>query len=315
MIEPGNAQARQEHIVIDQLTHRYPNADTPALNDISLTIARGSTFGLLGPNGAGKSTLLSILTGIIPPQSGRVIIGGHALPEAAEIVKANGALVPQEYAFYPSLTGLENLKFFAGLYRLNAEQWRERLAHCLHVCRLSDVIGQRSDHYSGGLKRRLNLAIGLLARPQILFLDEPTVGIDAVSRGYILEAIAQLKNTGVTIVYTSHYMEEVEQLCDDLAVIDHGRVIVRDRVSNLLSQDATKYLNIIASKPISEAARLALAPWNAVFDTECKATLTAEKQQLPEILQTLTRHDVPIEQLQFGVSRLHDVYLRLLEDR
>jgi ABC-2 type transport system ATP-binding protein len=180
---------------------------------------------------------------------------------------------------------------------------------------LGDVIGQRSDHYSGGLKRRLNLAIGLLAKPQILYLDEPTVGIDAVSRGYILEAIAQLKNTGVTIVYTSHYMEEVEALCDDLAVIDQGRVIVRDRVSNLLSQDATKYLSVVSAVPFDEAARLALAPWSAVFDTEFKATLAAQKEQLPEILKTLTRHDVAIEQLQFGVSRLHDVYLRLLEDR
>lgn len=315
MTEPGNAKDRPEHIVIEQLTHRYPNAEAPALNDISLTIARGSTFGLLGPNGAGKSTLLSILTGIVSPQSGRVIIGGHPLPQDAETVKANGALVPQEYAFYPSLTGLENLKFFAGLYRLSPEQWRERLAHCLDVCRLSDVITQRSDHYSGGLKRRLNLAIGLLAKPAVLYLDEPTVGIDAVSRGYILDAIAQLKNTGVTIVYTSHYMEEVEQLCDDLAVIDHGRVIVRDRVSNLLSQDATKFLSITASAPINDAARAALAPWNAVFDTELKATLTAEKEQLPGILQALARHDVQIDQLQFGVSRLHDVYLRLLEDR
>jgi ABC-2 type transport system ATP-binding protein len=303
------------HIVIEHLTHRYPNSEAPALDDISLIIARGSTFGLLGPNGAGKSTLLSVLTGIAKPQTGRVLVAGLDLAAAADSVKARSALVPQEYAFYPSLTGRENLKFFAGLYRLNAEQWRDRLTQCVDVCRLGEVLDQRADHYSGGLKRRLNLAIGLLAKPEVLYLDEPTVGIDAVSRGYILDAIAKLKETDVTIVYTSHYMEEVEMLCDDLAVIDHGRVIVRDRIANLLSRDAKKILQLTTAQPFSDAARIALAPWNPVFDSDSKVTLTTDLQQLPDLLRVSAAHDLRIEQLQFGVSRLHDVYLRLLEDR
>jgi ABC-2 type transport system ATP-binding protein len=302
-------------IVIERLTHRYAGADTPALDGIDLRIEGGSTFGLLGPNGAGKSTLLSILTGIAPPQSGCIQIGAHQLPNDLDDVKAISALVPQEYAFYPSLTGRENLKFFAGLYRLTPAQWRERLERCVDVCRLQDMLDRRSEHYSGGLKRRLNLAIGLLAAPRILYLDEPTVGIDAVSRGYILDAIANLKGQGCTIVYTSHYMEEVEQLCDDLAVIDRGQVIARGRVAQLLSKQAQRALLITLSQPLSSDARNPLARWQADFTDERHVALTAELHEIDAIATTIAAHGARIEQLQYGVSRLHDVYLKLLEDR
>jgi len=312
---PPQPTEQSAYIAIDNLTHRYPNTEAAALDGISLRIARGSTFGLLGPNGAGKSTLLAILTGIIRPQAGAIAIGEYRLPTDADAVKAVSALVPQEYAFYPSLTGRQNLKFFAGLYRLTGAQWRERLTEGVTVCRLQQVLDKRAETYSGGLKRRLNLAIGLLAAPQVLYLDEPTVGIDAVSRGYILDAIGRMKNTGVTIIYTSHYMEEVEALCDDLAVIDHGRVIVRDRVANLLSKQAAQTVKMKFAQPLSDNARQALAFWHAEFANDSQATLSAGIHQLSEILAALTLHGAQIEQLQFGVSRLHDVYLRLLEER
>jgi ABC-2 type transport system ATP-binding protein len=302
-------------IVIERLTHRYAGADTPALNGVDLRIEGGGTFGLLGPNGAGKSTLLSILTGIAPPQSGSIQIGAQRLPNDLDAIKAISALVPQEYAFYPSLTGRENLKFFAGLYRLTPAQWRERLDRCVDVCRLQEVLDRRSEHYSGGLKRRLNLAIGLLAAPRILYLDEPTVGIDAVSRGYILDAIANLKGRGCTIVYTSHYMEEVEQLCDDLAVIDRGQVIARGRVAQLLSKQADRALLVTLSQSVSNDARSQLARWQAEFSDDRHVTLTAELSEIDAIASVIAAHGAHIEQLQYGVSRLHDVYLKLLEDR
>jgi len=302
------------HLSIRNLSHRYPGAEVLALDDITLTIARGSTFGLLGPNGAGKSTLLSILTGILAPQTGAIMIGEHRLPMDVAHIKAMSALVPQEYAFYPSLTGRENLQFFAGLYRLTPAQWRERLSHCIDACRLQDVLEQRSEQYSGGIKRRLNLAIGLLAAPQILYLDEPTVGIDAVSRGYILDAIAKLKGS-TTIIYTSHYMEEVEALCDELAVIDHGKVIAQDRVENLLSKQGSQVLRITLARPLAKEARSEFASWHAEYADDRHLLLTAPLNELDSITRKLAQQDAQIEQLQYGVSRLHDVYLKLLEER
>jgi ABC-2 type transport system ATP-binding protein len=309
MIERSNG-----HISVRNLSHRYPDAEVAALDDITLEIAKGTTFGLLGPNGAGKSTLLSILTGIQEVQNGAVLIGGFELPKQSAKIKSISALVPQEYAFYPSLTGCENLKFFAGLYRLTPEQYRDRFAYSVEVCRLQSVLDQRSEQYSGGVKRRLNLAIGLMAAPEILYLDEPTVGIDAVSRGYILEAIAKLKGSGKTIVYTSHYMEEVEALCDELAVIDHGKVIVHDQVAKLLSKGGSQVLQITLERPLSSALREALNQWTPKID-ERVITFDVPLASLDDIVKRFEHHGAPIKQLQYGVSRLHDVYLKLLEDR
>lgn len=303
------------HISIRGLTHRYPNTDAPALDNLTLDIPGGATFGLLGPNGAGKSTLLGILTCILPPQGGEVTIDGCRLPAEADAVKARSGLVPQEYAFYPTLTARENLKFFAGLYRLTPAQWRERLAQCVEVCRLQDVIDQRTEFCSGGLKRRINLAIGLLAAPKILYLDEPTVGIDAVSRGYILDAIKHLKGNGSTIVYTSHYMEEVEALCDEVAVIDRGKLIAHGKVAELLSATGSQVLHVTLSDPASDAVRTAASKWNAEFPDAQRLLLTAPLGELGAVLRELEAHGARVAQLQYGVSRLHDVYLKLLEDR
>ncbi len=142
--------------------------------------------------------------------------------------------MPQDLAFYPALTGRENLKYFADVYGLSTAQWRQRLEYCVEVCRLDEVLEQRAARYSGGLKRRLNLAIGLLHAPRILYLDEPTVGIDARSRQVIVAAIKALRAAGTTLVYTSHYMEEIEAICDTLAVIDHGRVVARGTTADLV---------------------------------------------------------------------------------
>lgn len=303
------------YLTIRNLVHRYSGSESAALDSISLTIGKGCTFGLLGPNGAGKSTLLSILTGILAPQQGEVTIGAHRLPSELIQVKAISALVPQEYAFYPSLTARENLKFFAGLYRLSSQQWRNRLEECVATCRLQEVLDKRSEHFSGGIKRRLNLAIGLLANPQILYLDEPTVGIDAISRGLILEAIAKLKGGGTTIVYTSHYMEEVEALCDEVAVIDHGKVIAHEQMAQLLSKQAAQLMRMSLREPLSLPARDALARWQAEYPNERQVALTAPSTDIGAILQLLATHGAQVDQVHYGVSRLHDVYLKLLEDR
>jgi ABC-2 type transport system ATP-binding protein len=306
--------ASSELITIHGVSHRYPGADRNALEHIDLTIARGITFGLLGPNGAGKSTLLSILTGIAPIQSGEITIAGLDLRSQARVIKARSALVPQEYAFYLRLTGRENLRFFAGAYGLTRTQYQHRLEECIEICGLQEVIDRRAKHYSGGLKRRLNLAIGLISRPEVLYLDEPTVGIDAHSRECILQAIRALQAAGTTIIYTSHYMEEIELLCDEVAIIDHGRILIRESVDRLLRADANETLQLSFDTAPTAAARAALARWNPIFVDEVHVQLTAKAHDLPAILRELFDNDSPVVQLTYGVSRLHDVYLTLLKE-
>jgi ABC-2 type transport system ATP-binding protein len=220
-------------IRIKGLSYRYAGATRAALEEVDLDIPQGASFGLLGPNGAGKTTLLSLLTGLLPPQTGEIRIAGLDPARDARRIRALTGLVPQDLAYYPALTGRENLRFFADVYGLDAAQWRERLDYCTQVCRLDEVLEQRAGQYSGGLKRRLNLAIGLLHAPQILYLDEPTVGIDARSRKVIVDAIKALRAGGTTLIYTSHYMEEIEAICDRIAVVDHGRVVARGTTAEL----------------------------------------------------------------------------------
>jgi ABC-2 type transport system ATP-binding protein len=214
-------------ITTSNIGFSYPAADQAALNDVSITIPQGSCFGLLGPNGAGKSTLLALLTGILPLQQGEVIFSSQSTASA---------LVPQDFAFYPSLTVQENLSCFAGLYGFSGARKQVQIAFAVHACGLEETLAKRAAQCSGGVRRRLNLAIGLLNQPQILFLDEPTVGIDAQSRHFILNTIRQLQQSGMTIVYTSHYMEEIQDICDVLAIIDHGKLLLQDTLANILQR-------------------------------------------------------------------------------
>lgn len=222
-------------ITTKHLSFTYASENQAALHDISLTIPAGSCFGLLGPNGAGKSTLLALLTGILPLQQGSIAINGTPAPAD---FRTHIALVPQDYAFYAHLTVRENLQYFAALYGLRQQEQQMRVDSAIHIGGLHEVLNKPAARCSGGVRRRLNLAIGLLNQPKILFLDEPTVGIDAQSRHFILESIRELQKTGMTIVYTSHYMEEIQSICDTLAIIDHGRLLLQDTLTNILSKAA-----------------------------------------------------------------------------
>ena len=214
-------------IQIEGLSFRYPAAERAAIRELSLQVRSGSLFGLLGPNGSGKTTLISILSGLLTPASGALCIDGRPMPAEARIVQQFSALVPQEHAFYPRLSVMENLRFFAGALAIPKVEAASLLTEALSVTGLEAFVGTRAEHLSGGLKRRLNLAIGLLNRPRLLFLDEPTVGIDPQSRHFILETIKRINAGGTTVVYTSHYMEEVEMLCDEIGVLDEGRLLAR----------------------------------------------------------------------------------------
>jgi ABC-2 type transport system ATP-binding protein len=308
------APAQAGDIEIDNVSHRYPGADRPALDGITLRIPAGSSFGLLGPNGAGKTTLLSMLIGLLRPDSGTIRVAGHDVESATREVRSLSALVPQDLAFYLALTGLENLRFFARVYGLTPAQWRERLEYCTRVCGLQELLGKRAQDYSGGMKRRLNLAIGLLNAPQILYLDEPTVGIDALSRQVIVEAIQALRAGGTTVIYTSHYMEEVEAICDEIAIINHGRLMIRSSTAELLQQNAGKTLLVTFTAPPSAAALQALQAWSprAVEKEQFEFTLPPGAE-LATVLQSFAHEQLQVGQLQFGVSRLERIYLEYLK--
>jgi ABC-2 type transport system ATP-binding protein len=219
---------------VRDLYKRY--GDTVALDGVSFAVAQGEMFGLLGPNGAGKTTLLSILSCLLEASAGEArILDRKLLPAARELRREIG-IVPQELALYGELTARENLHFFGELYGLGGAHLRQRMEDVLNAVGLEDRADQRVDTFSGGMKRRLNLGAALIHEPALLLLDEPTTGVDPQSRNHIFEEIRRVNRAGVTVVYTSHYMEEVQALCRQIGIIDHGRLIACDTVTGLLRQ-------------------------------------------------------------------------------
>jgi len=278
-------------------------------------VAKASLVGLLGPNGAGKTTLLNILNGVTRVQAGRVRVAGHA-PGVGGRLAANSSLVPQSCAFYADLTVRENLAFLAGVHGLGATQWRSRLAHCVAVAGLETVLEQRAGRLSGGFQRRVNLALGLVNAPDILYLDEPTVGVDAQSRECIRRAIGALRRDGTTVVYTSHYMEEVEGLCDRLTVIDDGRSVAAGTTAELLARfgDVTTELRLLGDP--GDAATALLAPWAPEWldARTLRLAVASDSASVQAVLATLDQHRIGVEWLRYGADRLDTVYPRLLAD-
>ena len=210
--------------------------DRTAVDDVSFMIAPGETYGLLGPNGAGKTTTISMACGLLPIDAGAVTVAGMAMHPGAVDAKAAIGLVPQDIALYPDLSARENLSFFGKLQGIGKERLRSRIAEVLEVVGLTDRADDHIDDYSGGMKRRANIAVGLLHEPQLLILDEPTVGVDPQSRNQILESIDRLGGAGLSVLYTTHYMEEAERLCDRVGIIDEGRLVAEGTRAELVAQ-------------------------------------------------------------------------------
>ena len=204
-----------------------------AVTGVSFRADDGETIGLLGPNGAGKTTTVSVIAGLLSPDSGEVLIEGQQVRSDTDPVKLKIGLVPQDMALYDKLSARDNLIFFAALYSLVGAKARQAINEALSLVGLSDRAGDKVETFSGGMKRRLNLAAALLHDPQILLLDEPTVGVDPQSRNAIFENLEALKKRGKTLIYTTHYMEEAERLCDRIVIIDHGKVIADDTLQGL----------------------------------------------------------------------------------
>jgi ABC-2 type transport system ATP-binding protein len=220
-------------ITINGITKKY--GERAAVQDVSFSIREGEIFGLLGTNGAGKTTLLSIMSTLLPPDEGNVNINGYDTIRETMRVKPLLGFVPQDLALYPSLSAWDNLIFFGRIYRLGGTILKERVTELLAMVGLSDRADDPVETFSGGMKRRLNIAAGLIHKPRILFLDEPTVGVDPQSRNFIFEHVERLHAGGMTIVYTTHYMEEAERLCDRVAIMDMGRILALDTIPGLLA--------------------------------------------------------------------------------
>lgn len=220
-------------IEIQDLTRYYKGRTEPAVDHLSLDVLEGTIFGLLGPNGAGKTTTIRILCGLLAPTGGDAIIDGYSLKRDLGKIKRVIGVVPQEIALYPTLTARENLLVFGGISGVERSELKRRIDQWLDVFGLEKSQRQQTCYYSGGMKRRLNLIAGLLHNPKILFLDEPTVGVDVQSKNVILENLMEINRKGTTIVYTSHYLEEAENLCSHLAIIDEGRIITRGTLNEI----------------------------------------------------------------------------------
>lgn len=243
---------------------------TVAVDGLSLAVEAGEIFGLLGPNGAGKSTMVHLATGLLAPDEGHIRIGGDREGDDPRrpAARRRMGLAPQALAVYDQLTGRENLGFFGRLYGLSGHQLAQRVESCLAFVQLADRADDRAGTYSGGMKRRLNLAAALVHDPIVILLDEPTVGVDPQSRNAIFESIVELRRRGRTVIYTTHYMEEAARLCDRVGIIDHGRLLAVDSVAGLITAHGgpaelvvvrpSGDLSVQTSSPLDELNRLAV---------------------------------------------------------
>jgi ABC-2 type transport system ATP-binding protein len=288
-------------IQVQQLRKSY--GPLVAVDDVSFDVRPGETFGLLGPNGAGKSTTIGMMIGVLAPDAGAVLVNGDASPTNAA-ARLHIGVAPQSLALYEELTATENLRFFARLYHLSGPQLKERVAWALQFAGLESRRRDRVKAFSGGMKRRLNMATALVHDPQVIFLDEPTVGVDPQSRNHIFERIEQLKAAGRTMVYTTHYMEEAQRLCDRVAIMDQGRILDLDTVDVLIARHGGR------SVVRAELARL---PANAAILPEPLdgLSLRFESDRPFEEVGRLTTGGVSFQTLEVARPDLETVFLTL----
>lgn len=299
-------------LMVEDLAFQYANSDKPSLAGVSLSVKKGEILGLLGPNGAGKTTLISHVSGLLKIQKGSITADGMALEKKRRQDPTRITIAPQEYALYPVLTVAENLACFASASGLRGKLKRERIEECVEFTQLNSHYQVRAEHLSGGLKRRLNLAIALLARPDYLLLDEPTVGVDPQSRSFILDRVRSLADQGMGIIYTSHYMEEIEALAQQVVIIDHGKVLVSGTLDELLHAEAERILVSLQTPQASEQVMPILQQWGDVVRVgDGYQVILHERVSPTELWTALSQQQIEVSQAQFGRRNLEQLFMSL----
>lgn len=288
-----------------------------AVDGVSFEVGEAESYGLLGPNGAGKTTTISMVCGLMKKDSGEVVVAGQRMDGSGTTAKKAIGYVPQDIALYPDMSALENLKFFGRLYGLSGRKLRQRVDAALDIVGLKERAKDRVSEYSGGMKRRLNIAGGLLHEPKLLVLDEPTVGVDPQSRNAILENVEQLKGQGIAVLYTTHYMEEAERLCDRVGIIDQGKVIAEGTRRELVSSIGQKdRVELTATGDLQAFAQKAAQTINEVDEasvTEQGVGLlcTEGRRLLPRLLELAEESKVDVSSVEVFEPDLEAVFLHL----
>jgi ABC-2 type transport system ATP-binding protein len=289
---------------------------TVAVDNVSMTIEKGELFGLLGPNGAGKTTLINLITALKAPDSGKISFSGFDGAASPKDIKRILGLVPQDLSFYLNYTATENLRFFASLYGYKGKSLRAAVENALEFAGLTDSGKKPAKAFSGGMKRRLNIACGIVHDPEIVILDEPTVGIDPQSRNHILRAVESLRRRGRTIVYTTHYMEEAEGLCSDIAIMDKGKIIARGprEKLKLLIKDSSR-VSFFLKRPerIDSGAFKAIAGVMSVEIEDLVLRITSEvgADNLNALTAEVNRQDLTLSNIESDTPSLETVFLNL----
>jgi len=307
-------------VEVKDLHKQYdPPEGVTAVQGVSFAIRQGEIFSLLGPNGAGKSTTISMLSGLLAPTSGDASIDGYSITQDAKQVKQVIGVVPQEIALYDTISARENLNFWGKMYGLSGEKLQERVTAVLQIAGLTDRADDKVATFSGGMKRRINIAVGLLHKPKVLYMDEPTVGIDPQSRRRILDTVKELNEQGLTVLYTTHYMEEAEELSDRIGIIDHGQLIAvgtQDELTAMVGQYDTVRLDIGATAKINGTLVTDISALDGVHQAngEAEKVIVQAKDAndvLPRILQTVAEHGRSIRRLEIQEPNLEAVFLHL----
>jgi ABC-2 type transport system ATP-binding protein len=302
--------------------------DFVAVNEVSFSMQEGEVFGLLGPNGAGKSTTISMLTCLYKPNDGSMRIFGHDVVKDAPKIKQMIGVVPQDIALYPTLSARDNLHFFGEMYGLKGRDLKERVETVIAYVAMAERAKDAIKTYSGGMKRRINMAAGLIHNPKLLFLDEPTVGVDPQSRNHIFESVERLnKEQGMAILYTTHYMEEAERLCDRVAIIDRGKIIAMDTPKNLIGMLGGGLIQVGLEredeelrKAVASLSEVRSASFQPQVETEegmsMKAVLKVEARThanaaLVQLIQLFNQKDVQMLSLETLEPNLETVFLHL----
>ncbi len=299
---------------IKNLTKKF--GDFIAVDNMSLSIAQGEIFGFLGSNGAGKSTTINMIAGLLRSNEGEINILGKNSKKYSRFAKMNIGIVPQDIAIYEELTAYENVKFFAGLYGLRGTELKERVEEALQFVGLSDRHKSYPKNFSGGMKRRLNIACALAHRPKLIIMDEPTVGIDPQSRNYILQSVRKLNEMGSTIIYTSHYMEEVEEICTKIAIVDHGKIIAegtKEQLKAIITDTKDIWIEVktIEDMDMDQLKEISGVKAVQIEENVIKVNSDTGVNNLNKIIQYFISHDIEIRSVEEQAPNLETVFLTL----